>query len=300
MRTYAQFGVSLDDSENCTLASLDISWRKAPFSQAVIESYDPSDFSAVVRHHPGTLLPTDLNPNKYVHVCALFSPDGTFLKNRGIAYPFFGRRPAEDLGGGRYRIWFEERPLYGSPIDKFAPLPGDIICTVDRLFWLSAVRTEGSSFCSFHRVWIRNSPAGTICGTSARYLTMDHCRTFPKSPDLMLSSNADTAFCPVGTHLAHCEFRNMSDDGANCLGKAVDILRREGARSIVIRPLRRNVIRNCDVGVDVFYRDAAGRRPRDEAHILRLEIVSNRFERVGKPFDLGNVADVTVRDNLVE
>ena len=446
---YAQFGVSLDDAENCTLASLDISWRKAPFSQGVIESYNPSDFSAVVRHHPGTLLPTDLNPNKYVHVCALFSPEGTFLKNRGIAYPFFGRRPAEDLGDGRYRIWFEERPLYGSPIDKFAPLPGDIICTVDRMFWLSAVRTEGSSFCSFHRVWIRNSPAGTICGTSARYLTMDHCRTFPKSPDLMLSSNADTAFCPVGTHLAHCEFRNMSDDGANCLGKAVDILRREGARSIVIRPLRgrlrvgdyqqivgssdgrihdrrvaairvvqedarhfdgtsaptrdrwvvtyendlpdglvteadaaaaaaaggmkprpdvvftplewgvgftmrgnhihdfrgrgavvqcahailednvfentagcginitgrlgvwegpvafnvllrRNVIRNCDVGVDVFYRDAAGRRPRDEAHIRRLEIVSNRFERVAKPFDLGNVADVTVRDNVVE
>ena len=446
---YAQFGVSLDDSENCTLAALDISWRKAPFSQAMVESYDPSDFSAVVRHHPGTLLPTDLDPNKYVHVCALFSPEGTFLRNRGIAYPFFGRRPAKDLGGGHYRIWFEERPQFGSPIDKFAPLPGDIICTVDRMFWLSAVRTDGASFCSFHRVWIRNSPAGTICGTSARYLTMDRCRTFPKSPDLMLSSNADTAFCPVGTHLAHCEFRNMSDDGANCLGKAVDILRRDGARSIVICPLRgrlrvgdfqqivsssdgrihdrrvtsirivqeesrhfngasaptrdrwvvtyesdlpndlvteadavtaaaaggakprpdvvftplewgvgftmlgnhihdfrgrgavvqcahailednvfentagcginvtgrlgvregpvafdvllrRNVIRNCDVGVDVFYRDAVSRRPRDEVHIRRLEIVSNRFERVKQPFDLGNTADVTMRNNVVE
>ena len=235
---YAQFGISMDDAENCTLADVDIFWRKPPFSQAVIESYDPSDFSAVVRHHPGTLLPIELDPDKYIHVCALFTQGGIFVKDRGIEYPFFGRRPAEDLGGGRYRIWFEERPQYGSPIDKFAPQPGDIICTVDRMFWLSAIRTEGSAYCNFLRVWIRNSPAGTICGTSARYMTMDHCKVLPKSPDLMLSSNADTGFCPYGAHIAHCEFRNMSDDGVNCLGHGVDALRREGSRSLVIRPLR--------------------------------------------------------------
>lgn len=235
---YAQFGISMDDAENCTLAALDISWRKPPFSQVVLESYDPLDFSAVVRHHSGTLLPTELDPDKYEHVCTLFSPEGKFLMNRGIAYPFFGRRPAENLGDGRYRIWFEKRPQYGSPIDKFAPLPGDIICIVDRIYWLSAVRTEGSAYCSFHRFWIRNAPAGTICGVNARYLTMDHCKVFPKSPDLMLSSNADTGYCPYGTHIAHCEFRNMGDDGANCLGFGVDALRREDSRSLVIRPLR--------------------------------------------------------------
>ncbi len=293
---YAQFGVSLDDSENCTLAALDISWRKAPFSQAVIESYDPSDFSSVVRHHPGTLLPTDLDPNKYIHVCALFSPEGKFIKNRGIAYPFFGRRPAEDLGGGRYRIWFEERPLYGSPIDKFAPLSGDIICIVDRMFWLSAVRIDGSSFCSFHRVWIRNSPAGTICGTSARYLTMDNCRTFPKSPDLMLSSNADTGYCPRGTHIAHCEFRNMGDDGVNVLGHGVDILRREDARSIIIRPLRgrlrigdfQQIIRSSDGSIH-------------DLRVASIRIVheeSRQFPGTSAPTDVRWV--VTYEDDLPE
>lgn len=236
--TYGHCGISIDGSENCSLVALDLAWRDAMFSQVTVESYDPADFSAVVRHHPATLPPTALDPDDgHTHVFATFSPDGKFLRDRGNLFNFYGKRRAEDLGGGLFRIWFDETPHYSQDIRNFRPQMGDVITVVDRMNTQMAVRTSSSAYCSFHRVWIRNSPAGTICGATARYLTMDHCKVFPKSPDLCLSSNADTGYCPFGTHIAHCEFRNMSDDGANCLGYGAHALRREGARSLVIRPL---------------------------------------------------------------
>ena len=236
--TYGHCGISIDGSENCSLVALDLAWRDAMFSQVTVESYDPADFSAVVRHHPATLPPTALDPDDgHTHVCALFSSDGKFLRDRGNLFNFYGKRRAEDLGGGLFRIWFDETPHYSQDIRNFRPQMGDVITVVDRMNTQMAVRTSSSAYCSFHRVWIRNSPAGTICGATARYLTMDHCKVFPKLSGLCLSSNADTGYCPFGTHIAHCEFRNMSDDGANCLGYGAHALRREGARSLVIRPL---------------------------------------------------------------
>lgn len=91
-------------------------------------------------------------------------------------------------------------------------------------------------------------------------------------------------------------FENTAGCGINVTGR---LGVREGPVAFDVL-LRRNVIQNCDVGVDVFYRDAAGRRPRDEAHIRRLEIVSNRFERVDKPFALSNTLDVKLLDNVGE
>ena len=51
--------MALDKSENTTLSRADFSWREAPFSQTVLESYEPSNCTAIVRHHPGTLKPDD-------------------------------------------------------------------------------------------------------------------------------------------------------------------------------------------------------------------------------------------------
>ncbi len=50
-------------------------------------------------------------------------------------------------------------------------------------------------------------------------------------------------------------FKNTAGCGINVTGR---LGVREGPVAFDVL-LRRNVIRNCDVGVDVFYRDAAGR-----------------------------------------
>ena len=230
---YDSSGVALDKSENTTLSRADFSWREAPFSQTVLETYDPSNCTAIVRHHPGTLKPDDPRYRKAerAQVCGLFTADGKALHDRG-ATVFFDRR-ADDLGGGRYRIYFDaNRP----GMKKFRPRPGDVIVLPDRSNVLQCISTRGSSFCNLVHVWVRNARSSTISGAGAHYVTADHCRTFPKSPDLVFSSNADTFFNARGSHLAHCEFWGMNDDGANSLGRGTAILSREGARTVVVYP----------------------------------------------------------------
>ena len=119
---------------------------------------------------------------------------------------------------------------------KFRPRPGDVIVLPDRSNVLQCISTRGSSFCNLVNVWVRNARSSTISGAGAHYVTADHCRTFPKSPDLVFSSNADTFFNARGSHLAHCEFWGMNDDGANSLGRGTAILSREDARTVVVYP----------------------------------------------------------------
>ena len=111
-----------------------------------------------------------------------------------------------------------------------------MIVLPDRSNVLQCISTRGSSFCNLVHVWVRNARSSTISGAGAHYVTADHCRTFPKSPDLVFSSNADTFFNARGSHLAHCEFWGMNDDGANSLGRGTAILSREGARTVVVYP----------------------------------------------------------------
>ena len=117
-----------------------------------------------------------------------------------------------------------------------AALPGDVIVLPDRDNTIQGISTRGSSFCNLVHIWFRNARASTISGAGAHYVTADHCRTFPKSPDLVFSSNADTFYNARGSHLAHCEFWGMNDDGANSLGRGTGILSREGARTVVVYP----------------------------------------------------------------
>ncbi len=233
---YSRVGVNLDGSRNCTVANLDLSWREPPFSQVMIESYDPTNFTAVVRHHLGTLRPDDprfQSRRKKSQVCVMFDKDGKYLQDRGIAHPFFALK-ADDLGGGLFRIWFDRLPRWKTQdIRKYHPVPGDVLCIVERGHG-EPIHIDQSEFCAFHRVWFHNSPGGTSPSRWARGFTEDHCRVFPKSPDLFLSTNADTFYSPCGSHLAHCEFERMGDDGANCLGEGTEIISRRDARTLVV------------------------------------------------------------------
>ena len=240
---YDEIGVVLDKSENTTLARVDFSWREAPFSQTVLESYEPSNCTAIVRHHPGTLKPDDprYRSAPQAQVCGLFTAEGKALRNRG-AVVFFDRR-ADDLGGGRYRIYFDVKR---KNVDEFKPRPGDVIVLPDRSNRIQGLRMRGSLHCNLFHVWFRNARASTIHATGAHYVTADHCRTFPKSSDLVFSSNADTFYNARGSHLAHSEFWGMNDDGANSHGRGTGILSRKDARTIVIHP-QEGRIREGDV-----------------------------------------------------
>ena len=91
-------------------------------------------------------------------------------------------------------------------------------------------------------------------------------------------------------------FENMID-GVDVAGR---LAFREGPISSDIL-LRRNTIRDTRTGVHVYYLGAYGARPEGEKDIRRLEIVSNRFERVETPFDLKNACDdIVLFGNEVE
>ena len=232
---YEANGVCLDRSVNTTLANADFSWREAPFAQTVLESYDAATASAVVKHYLGTLKPDDPRYRKADHaqVCGLFAADGAKLLDRG-ATVFFDLK-ADDLGGGRYRIYFDsKRP----GMKNFRPRTGDVVILPDRSNRILGATMWGAEFCNFSRVWFRNARSVTINTWGAFYATADHCRTFPKSRDLVFSSNADTFYSGRGSYLAHCEFNNMNDDGANSSGHGTPVLERRDARTLVIRMFR--------------------------------------------------------------
>ena len=226
-------GVVLDRSENVTLANVEFSWRETPFSQVTVEDYDPSAGAAVVRHRPGTLRPDDPRYKRAAHpaVCGIFDSSGRKLLDRGPD-PFFTFK-AEDLGDGRFRIFFDAtRPS----IAMFGPRAGDVLVLPDRNNAIAGVRMRESSFCNLVNVWFRNAPSVAISGVGARYLAAYGCRVFPKEEGLVLSSNADALFNERGTHISGCDFGNMNDDGANSHCKGVDILSRRGDHSIVVHP----------------------------------------------------------------
>ena len=226
-------GVVMDRSENVTLANVEFSWRETPFSQVSVENFDPQSGTALVRHRPGTLRPDDPRYKRAAHpaVCGVFDPSGRKLLDRGPD-PFFTFK-AEDLGDGRFRLFFDaKRPS----LAKFRPRAGDVIAIPDRNNAIAGLRLRGSSFCNLVNVWFRNAPSVAISGVAARYLAAYGCRVFPKEEGLVLSSNADALFNERGTHISRCDFGNMNDDGANSHCKGVDILSRRGDRTIVVRP----------------------------------------------------------------
>ena len=208
---YAAHGLSYARSANVTVMNVDCRWAERPFSQTVVESYDPKTCSAVVRWQPGTLKPDDprYRRAKHTQVCCVFGADGKKVLDRGHS-PFFDLR-ADDLGGGRYRVYFDaKRP----GVANFRPKAGDCIILPDRDNACAGTMGYASEFCNFSHVWYRNARSSAISAGGAFYVSASHCRTFPEGEGIVFSSNADTFYNDRGSFLAHCEFHHMCDDGA--------------------------------------------------------------------------------------
>lgn len=252
---YDARGISLLDARNLTIARVNCAWKERPFSQTMLESYDPKTATAIVRWTPGTLRPDDPRYRQADHaqVVCVFAADGRKIVDPG-ALLFFDLK-ADDLGEGRYRIYFDRtRPGF----EKFAAPPGSIIVLPDRNNKFGGTVAFGSQFCALSEVWFRNARSSAVSGGLARYFTGWKLKTCPDDdPSIIFSSNADTFYCSRGSYLAHSEFHHMCDDGANSLGYGTPVVRVEGPRTLVAR------------------RNGGHVRPGDVVQIM--EVMSGRF-----------------------
>lgn len=237
--TYDASGISLMGCKNTTLRNVHLYYDETPFSQGTVLAFDKTNRWAIIRHEPGTLKPTDSRFRKGVQdtqCCGQFDEKGRRLY--GSANVFFDLR-AEDLGDDLYRIHFADHPSY-----PHVQIPvGSTLVLPDRNNRYQAVRATGARLCNFENVWITNSRSGAFTVSGGWMITGWKCRVFPHSPNLVLSTNADAFFNSRGTHLAHCDFHHMNDDGANshATGKMVKSIS-EDRRTIIHAPCspRRN------------------------------------------------------------
>ncbi len=237
---YDRSGLSLNRSVNTTLSGVNCLYRETPFSQCRLESYDPVTDSAEVVWCRGTLRPDDARFRRRPRslICGLFDADGRKDWREGGSPRYFSRR-ADDLGNGRYRIYFDA--TYGKPGESFAAKAGSYLVIPDRDNGLQGANAFESRHCTFDRVWFRNARSSAITGFGAAYVTLFRCRVLPKDETLVLSTNADTCFCVRGAYLAQCDFGGMNDDGANCLGHGTLIKVRLDAHTVEVESLEGRV-----------------------------------------------------------
>ena len=229
---YEAHGINYARSVNSTVQDVDCRWIEAPFAQTVVESYDATNFSAVVRADPRTLRPDDprYRRSTRAQVCCIFKPDGTKSLDHGTS-PFFALK-ADDLGGGRFRVYFDKRP----GLERLRLTPGMYLILPDRDNRFSCAAGPGAEFFNFQRVWCRNARAAAITCGLTHYSTVWRCRTIPVDDDgIVFSSNADTGYNSRGSMIAHCEFHHMCDDGANSLSYGQPIYALEGPRTLHLR-----------------------------------------------------------------
>lgn len=210
-------GILLLESQNITLANMEIRWKNCPFSQGVIEKVDfaTDPHSLIIRHTPGTKRPDDPHYQKArkAQVCGLFKADGHQQLGSPAFYDSLSPQPADDLGGGRYRIRIDKTHVDAYRNAEFHV--GGTVVIPDRYVG-TGVTCWRASFCYFDSIWVRNAPGAAFTTTSADDVVAWKVQVFPEKPEYRLSTNADAFFNVPGTFIAHCRFRNMNDDGANC------------------------------------------------------------------------------------
>lgn len=213
--------LALVNCRNVTLANVDLSLEQTPFLQGAVESFDTASGACELTLRPGTLRPDHpgwkeprVSPS-FGFVCA---DDGLIIPN-GRLLPWIHPQPSEDLGGGRWRIFFSRADdpdgwYWKHHVQNIRP--GQTLVLPNRKNGLGAVSVRFCSFCTLENVWVRNSRAWAFATSRSRATTFARCRDKPRD-GLFLSSNADGCWCEAGTVFLDCEFDSMGDDGINSL-----------------------------------------------------------------------------------
>ena len=218
---YAAPQLALVNCRNVTLAGVDLSLEQTPFLQGEVESFDPDARTCELSLKPGTLRPDHpgwTEPKASPPFGFVCGADGLIVPN-GRLLPWIRPRPSEDLGNGRWRIYFEP----GDDPDGWYwkhhvrnIRPGQTLVLPNRKNGLGAVSVRFCSFCTLEDVWVRNSRAWAFATSRSRATTFHRCRDVPQK-GLLLSSNADGCWCEAGTVFLGCTFDSMGDDGINSL-----------------------------------------------------------------------------------
>ena len=207
-------GVRMIDCRNVTLRNVSCRYARTPFVQGTIKEVNAEEGSCVIVRDPGTLRPDDPSFAALpANMCASqFSPDGRL--DRPASFMFVARG-CEDLGDDRFRIRFQtDRP--GSQHRKL--VAGQKLVIPSRNNFCHAVSATYSEFCNFENVHVYNSRSGAFSTHASRQTAFVRCRLEPMA-GMLLSANADGLINASGTYMAHCAFRNQSDDGFNSMGR---------------------------------------------------------------------------------
>ena len=217
--------LALVNCRNVTLAGLEVALEQTPFLEGRVESFDAASGACELTLKPGALAPDHPGWKKQTESFGyLFDADGLMLRE-GRLLPWNRPRPSENLGGGRWRIFFDrqENPqAYERHVCKIRP--GLTIVLPNRHNLYGAVALRFCSFCTVEDVWVRNSRASAFGTCRSRASTFHRCRDVPRT-GFTLSSDADGCFCSPGTFVVGCTFDTMGDDGLNSLGYAVTVER---------------------------------------------------------------------------
>jgi len=214
---FASQGMRLVNCRNVTVRNVELAYVKCPFLQGRILAVDPKAATCDVAVTPGTLTPDDpafveKGASDGLLCCCSFTLAGDLV--RPASFMFYGRK-YESLGGGAWRLWFDNtQPAYQHGKLKV----GNGFVLPARNNFYHAASMAYCDFCNFENVWVRNSRAAAFSVHRSRQGTFDRCRVFPEAGRL-LSANADGLINSVGTCMMRCEIRNQSDDGFNSMAR---------------------------------------------------------------------------------
>lgn len=232
---YDAIGAELSFCTNVTLSGIEMLLDETPFSQGTVVAFDKESGWVDMVHEEGTLVPTDgrfaKRPNSLS--CALFDGEGHQVLGQEA---FFDRR-AELQKTGTYRVYLNRQHIAYPRLDLKCGWKL-VICDRDNEFPM--VRARGSYLCNFEHITVLNSRSAAFTLSGAFYPSLWYVRVAPRSARLMVSSNADGAFVPRGTFIAHSEFIQTNDDGCNCLSHGRMIRDVEDGNCIVAEGLKGN------------------------------------------------------------
>lgn len=201
-------GGVIENCSNLTLRGFEIFWEKNPFTEGLVSEANADEGSCVMTANPRAKMPTE-KCFKGALSCQ-FDEKGKICFDSSFAW-LDPARPVEDLGGGRYKLYFN-RTRYGDSYRQVKP--NRTICIPDRDNRFHGFHMLGGRFITFDSLWFRNSRAAAFSTCRTHQTCATRCRIFPQE-GCVLSTCADGYYSSSGSYFAHSDFTRMHDDANN-------------------------------------------------------------------------------------
>ena len=224
---FAEPGLRVQYGWNVTFRGIELGMERLPFFQGEILANEKEQDSIVVRQTPGTLAPDDpcwTNRVRQQYCSAEYDPKtGRICKD--TTWTSYACE-SERLTDGSWRLKFDPKLIYST---HRLMRPGNVMVLPFRYNSKSICYCVGGRLVTFDDVVIRSSHSSAFGGTGTHLLSLVRCKVLPM-PGMYISSNADGCIAPGSTYIAHCDFRNMGDDGVNLHTRGVRV-REQGMAS---------------------------------------------------------------------